>query len=685
MTDLDEIFGPDGPLARSIPGFRSRPSQVAMARAVAESIEQRSCLIAEAGTGTGKTFAYLVPALLSGAKTIVSTGTKTLQDQLFRRDLPLLREALRVPVSVALLKGRANYVCHHHLERTQREGRLVRREDAVWLERIRRFANTSTTGDRGELADVPEDATIWPLVTSTRDNCLGQECPHHKECFVLEARRQAQQADLVVVNHHLFFADVMLRDEGAGELLPACNAVIFDEAHQLPETATLFFGESVSTAQMVELARDTRAASLAAARDFAELPAAAEKLEPAARQLRLALGKEEARLSAEALRTMAGMQSALETVEQSLRALAGLLEAQQSRSEDLAACHRRALDLLGRLAFWRLPDDNEAVRWAEVSTHSVQLNTTRLSIAETMQRELDAQPRGWIFTSATLSVRGDFAHYRDQLGLVDARAESWESPFDYPHQGLLYVPQGLPDPNEPDYTDRVVSALLPVLRASGGRAFCLFTSLRAMRRAAEGIRRGLADGGLDYPVLVQGEGVRAELLERFRHLGNAVLVGSQSFWEGVDVKGEALSVVIIDKLPFAPPDDPVLAARIERMRAEGRNPFFDYQLPHAVISLKQGAGRLIRGESDRGVLMICDPRLIAKPYGKRVWQSLPPMRRTRELSEVEAFFAGAAEPVSTSAYAASPVAARAGVATREAGQQAATGENSHDGIDSNAS
>lgn len=638
MIDLDAIFAETGVLADAVPGFRTRPSQLELARSIARAIEWRECLVAEAGTGTGKTFAYLVPVLLSGVKTIVSTGTKTLQDQLFKRDIPALRAALRVPVTVALLKGRANYLCHHRLERTVREGRLASRQDVDHLRRVERFAATTSTGDRGELADVPEDSTLWPLVTSTRDNCLGQECAHHKACFVLAARREAQQADVVVVNHHLFFADVMLRDEGAAELLPACNAVVFDEAHQLPETATLFFGESVSTAQVQDLARDARSAALTATRDFPALPAACDQVEKAGRDLRLVFGRDEGRFALDAARQRRDFEPALSAALDALRALRALLEDQQGRSEDLGDCARRAAELEGRWVRWQTGEDPDSVRWVETYTHALQLNATRLSVAETMQRELEAQPRAWIFTSATLSVQGDFTHYRSRMGLDHARCVAWESPFDFPNQGLLYVPRELPDPNSTDYVAAVVDALVPVLRASRGRAFCLFTSLRAMARGSELLRVAFEREGLAFPLLTQGEATRTDLLERFRRLGNAVLVGSQSFWEGVDVKGDALSVVAIDKLPFAPPDDPVLAARIERMKAEGRNPFMEYQLPSAVIALKQGAGRLIRDEADRGVLVICDPRLVSKPYGKRIWQSLPPMRRTREVADVERFF-----------------------------------------------
>ncbi|QKS28434.1 ATP-dependent DNA helicase [Accumulibacter sp.] len=638
---LAEVFSASGPLAAAVPGYRPRPQQLELAESIAAAMAGNRVLVAEAGTGTGKTYAYLVPALLSGGKVIVSTGTRNLQDQLFARDIPTIRKALGLPVKVALLKGRANYLCHHHLARSLADGRFLTREDAAWAQRIARFARTTRSGDKAECVDVPENATVWPLVTSTRDNCLGQECPHHKECFVLAARREALAADVVVVNHHLFFADVMLRDEGTAELLPACNTVIFDEAHQLPEVASLFFGDSVSTAQLLELARDAQSEGLAAARDCLDLPRLCSRLEKDVRDLRLTLPLEPARHALPQLTARAGFADALATVIAAVEALAGLLETQAQRGEVLDNCWRRASDLLQRLQAWQSGSNDDFVRWAETYTHALQLNATPLAIAGIMQKQMSGHPRAWIFTSATLAVQNDFGHYCSEMGLVDAASARWESPFDYPRQALLYAPRNLPDPNGADHAEAVVGAAWPVLRASGGRAFFLCTSLRAMRRVHELLADRLARDGLELPLLLQGEQGKNELLERFRRLGNAILIGSQSFWEGVDVRGDALSLVVIDKLPFAPPDDPVLSARIERLRSEGRNAFLEYQLPRVVINVKQGAGRLIRDESDRGVLMICDPRLITKTYGKRIWRSLPPMQRTRELAEAVAFFSAA--------------------------------------------
>jgi ATP-dependent DNA helicase DinG len=640
---LASVFGPDGPLAARISDYRVRPQQLEMAQRVADAIRDDAVLVCEAGTGTGKTLAYLVPALLSGGKIIISTGTKTLQDQLFRRDLPAVREALAVPVTTALLKGRANYVCHYHLEQGLASGLLPNREDTVHLRAIARFARVTRSGDKAELAEVPEESPAWNLATSTRENCLGQSCPRYADCFVMAARREALAADVVVVNHHLFFADVMLKDEGMAELLPACNAVIFDEAHQLPETATLFFGESVSTGQLVDLARDARVETLAGARDVPGLPHLTAALEKAARDLRLSLPGENARHSAAALGDKREFAAALSALDLAVEALRAGIEPLASRSEGLGRCVERVLEMQSKLERWR--DDGREhgglVRWVEVFSHALQLNATPLSVAEVFRRQVDGHPRAWIFTSATLAVGGDFSHYRGALGLDDARTACWDSPFDYAAHALLYVPARLPDPGSADHTPAVAAAALPLIKASGGRAFLLFTTLRAMRLAHRLLHAEFAREKLEFPLLLQGEGSRTELLERFRRLGNAVLVGSASFWEGVDVRGEALSLVVIDKLPFAPPDDPVLAARLEALEREGRNAFMEYQLPRAVISLKQGAGRLIRDEDDRGVLAICDPRLFSKPYGRRIFPWLPPMKQTRDLDEVLRFIASA--------------------------------------------
>jgi ATP-dependent DNA helicase DinG len=643
-AEVERLFGAGGPLGPAVGSYRPRRSQTEMAKAVAAAIASQSTLIAEAGTGTGKTFAYLVPALLWGGKTIVSTGTKNLQDQLFLRDIPTVRAALQAPVSVALLKGRSNYVCHYHLERTLQNGRMTSRDDVGHLREISRFLKMTSSGDKAELARVPENAMIWNLVTSTRDNCMGAECQYYQDCFVMKARKEAQQADVVVVNHHLFFADVALKDSGIAELLPSANTVIFDEAHQLPDTATLFFGDTFSTSQVLELCRDVLAEGLSNARDGADWGKVVTVVEKAARDLRLTFPQDIVRLSLPQIAPSSDFFPALQTLKDELDGMLAVLETQAARAETLEQCRERGIELAQKLKDWKydpkakVTAGEEAVYWVEAYTTSLQLHKTPLSIAPIFNGQREGVPRSWIFTSATLAVKNDFSHFSEQMGLTGEPSRTWPSPFNYEQQGILYVPQGLPDPNSMGYTDAVLDLALPVIEAAGGKTFLLCTTLRAVKRAAERLRDEFEKRGLPFPLFVQGDKGRTELLDQFRKAGNGVLIGSQSFWEGVDVRGDALSLVIIDKLPFAPPDDPVLAARIEVMEKQGKNGFMHHTLPEAIINLKQGAGRLIRDEGDRGVLMLCDPRVISKPYGKRIWQSLPSFKRTREQAEVIAFF-----------------------------------------------
>ncbi|MEO8385125.1 MAG: ATP-dependent DNA helicase [Betaproteobacteria bacterium] len=658
MSEISVIFGPEGPLAKHIEGFRHRQSQIEMAEKIDAAVKRSGVLVVEAGTGTGKTYAYLVPALHSGGKVIISTGTKNLQDQLFRRDIPTVIKALGIPVSTALLKGRANYVCLHHLDAAIADGRFLSREDTKHIRIIRRFADRCLsgggTGDKAELPDVSERSSAWPAAVSTRENCLGSQCGQYADCFVMKARKAAMEAEVVVVNHHLFFADLVLKDDGAQDLLPACNTVIFDEAHQLPETATMFFGEVVTTSQLIELARDSRLAGVAHAGDFKDLQDAAGALDMAARDLRLVMHEDNTRIPGKSITGRDGFAEAYANCQEKVAELREMLESQSDRAQELANCLERADEFASRLTRWQDASIEGYVRWAEVFGHSLALHLTPLSIANIFKSQVFGQKRAWIFTSATLAVKGEFSHYQTEMGLVNDVAEDefvddafaertvetafWPSPFDYPRQALLYVPDKLPAPNTFEHTEAVVAAALPLIEAAAGRTFLLFTSLKAMDRAYESLKVHFETRGWEFPLLVQGEGTRNELLERFRKLGNAVLVASQSFWEGVDVKGEALSLVVIDKLPFAPPDDPVLAARIDAINQSGGNAFMQYQVPHAAITLKQGAGRLIRDETDRGVLMICDPRLVEKPYGRRIWQSLPPMKRTRLEADAVAFF-----------------------------------------------
>ena len=645
MPELERIFSSDGALAASFNLYRPRTQQLEMAARIGESLSDNGVIVAEAGTGTGKTLAYLVPALLAGGKTIVSTGTRALQEQLFRRDIPALLAALGIPVKVSLLKGRANYVCRHYLERNLADGRFASPEEAATLHRIQRFAATTQSGDRAEASGIRESHPAWQYAISSRENCLGGECSHFRDCFVMKARKEALEAELVVVNHHLFFADLWLRDEGVAELLPASNTVVLDEAHQLAETAALFFGQSISTGQLIDLARDARHIALVLLRDMPEAAKLADALDKAAKTLRMSVAETQLKLPAKIALTRDAFVGALEAAASALQALQTLLQAQSERDEEIANCHVRAHELSTRLHRWRTQEAADWVRWVEVAGRSMVLQSTPLNIADLFGQQVLQDNRAWVLTSATLSVGGDFSHLLTRLGLDSAQTLCVDSPFNYPEQGLIYIPLNLPEPNTREHTQAVVEAALPVLEASGGRAFMLFTSLRAMDNAKAMLTEAFASRGLDFPILAQGDDSKQVLLERFKQSGNAVLLGSQSFWEGVDMPGEALSVVIIDKLPFAPPDDPVVAARIARINEAGGNSFMDYQLPEAVISLKQGAGRLIRSETDRGILMLCDPRLTSKSYGRKVLDALPPMKRTRRLEDVVDFFKPVSECV----------------------------------------
>lgn len=605
-----------------------------MAEATAETIAANETLIVEAGTGTGKTFAYLMPALQSGKKIIISTGTRHLQDQLFAKDLPVVRSALNAPLQTALLKGRSNYLCWHRMGIAATDGKQLSGRQLHELEQVRAWSARTHSGDVAELGAVPEDSAVWPRVTSTVENCLGQECEYFQDCFVVRARRQAQDADIVVINHHLLFADMVLKEEGFGELLPGADAFIIDEAHQLPEVASVFFGVSLSSHQLRDLVRDTRLEQLREAGDMQDLPDAADKLESITHQLRLALGQTDRRAAWSEVAGDVALQSVLQQLAECLQQLLDWLEIAAERGKGLESCRARAALLCERLTLLMNSASSEYIHWFETFRTSFRLNLTPLNVAPVFRSCMEALPSAWVFTSATLAVGDSFEHFAGQLGLDDARRLKLDSPFDYQRNALLYLPENMPAPNERHYVDAVVSCTRDVLEASAGRAFVLFTSHSALQSAAA----QLADT-LDYPLLVQGTAPRRELLERFRELGNAVLLGTGSFWEGVDVRGAALSCVIIDKLPFSSPGDPILQARIEALREQGINPFMAYQLPHAVISLKQGVGRLIRDHSDRGVLVLCDPRLRGKAYGRIFLKSLPNMPSTRNVDDVHEFFA----------------------------------------------
>lgn len=618
------MLGESGPLSKILPGFQPREGQIELAAAVEQAIASSETLVAEAGTGIGKTFAYLAPAMMSGNKVIISTGTKHLQDQLFHKDLPTLRDALKINLDAVLLKGRANYLCHYRLKKALGESAQQGHAEFVGLKGIELWGADTKTGDKAEHQSLSEDHRLWPRVTSTVENCLGQECPDYNKCFVIKARRAAQDADLVVINHHLFCADLALRDSGFGELLPDAEAIILDEAHQLPEVATRFFGRTLSSRQLQDLTKDTLAELLTDAADMPELLSEVQSLPQTVARLRYAMGREGQKAAWQPLLEKQEFKDSVEELDKQLATLAEDLEAIAERSQGLQVCHRRCLMLREMLVSLQKPQE-KYVHWFETTRQGFLLHQTPLDIAAIFQEYQQGLSSAWVFTSATLAVGKNFSHFCRRLGIEDETDGQWKSPFDYEKNGLLYAPDNLPEPNAPDYTQAVIAAVKPFLEANSGGSFFLFTSYRALQLAAETLVESL-----DKTVLVQGDAPRPVLLEQFRKAGNAVLLATSSFWEGVDVRGKALSCVIIDKLPFASPGEPVLEARLAAMREQGQNPFMDYQLPQAVIALKQGAGRLIRDVNDQGLLIICDPRLRNKPYGKRFISSLPPMPRTTD-------------------------------------------------------
>ncbi len=641
--DLAAMFGEYGPLADCLDGFAPRPEQLAMAEEVRAAIRDGRHLVVEAGTGTGKTLAYLVPALLSGHRIIISTGTRTLQDQLYHRDLPTIGKALGRPVDVRLLKGRANYLCLYRWDALKSNTERASASIAADLPRLQRWADRTLTGDIAEIVDLQEDSPVWPRVTSTVDNCLGTRCAWFEGCHVFAARQAAREADLVVVNHHLLMADLTMKEEGFGELLPGADAVIVDEAHHFPKVAQGFFNTTVGSGQVNDLVADIRGEAVRAGLFDGGLGRALDGVRHAADDARAALPGRDGNIAwAE---TGDRFHDALFALGEVVGELGEALSPITGGNAGLARCAERTESVLGALGVIRDADDDEVLRWIRPGARSFTANVTPLDASREIRTLLDARPSTWIFTSATLAVRDDFHHFTSRLGIDDAeiRSRRIPSPFDFPRIARLYLPSGLPSPNDPDYTERAVAAMLDVVRASRGRAFLLFTSHRALRLAAD-ILAAAAD--FDFPLLVQGQLPRTRLLEQFSQLDNAVLLGTATFWEGVDIRGHDLVLVAIDRLPFASPGDPMLAARLESIRNHGGNPFRDYQLPEAVLSLKQGVGRLIRDYDDYGVVMICDPRILEKGYGRDFLASLPPMPVSRELAEIEDFFAAREGPSS---------------------------------------
>lgn len=670
-------FAKDGPLAQAFPGFRPRGGQLGFALALADTLAQQGTLVAEAGTGTGKTFAYLTPALLSGSTIIISTGGKPLQDQLYKKDVPALSRALGLHPKTAVLKGRANYVCLERLQHVVEDGvPLPERDSHVKLRKIARFAEISRIGDRAELADVPENDPLWPMVTSTRENCLGDKCPHYEECFVKRAREEAQNAQIVIVNHHLYLSSIALKRENQGMdgMLPKADLTVFDEAHQLPAVATAFFGTRFSTYQLEDIAQEAEGLGKSRAADGAQWTKLADAVRKAVNEFKLAcyaVGLMEGdRKAVDAIERFGEIAKPLGDLLKAFGALGMALKLNAGRSEELNVLYAYCTEVHDEAERWRevavglskaekkteesdkasereSGKDAGVVRWVEVMKSGIRFNQTPLSFASDFREMRQSEGGSWLFTSATLSTGGangsapDFRHYLREVGLAqeECRAEQWPSPFNYWEQGVFYLPDlPAPDRNTLEHVERVVEAAWPLIVAAGGRTFFLCTSIAGMERAADLLEAKIEANGLDYPLLVQNEMPRNALVEEFRRRGNAVLVGSMSFWEGVDVQGDALSLVVIDKIPFAPPDDPVTNARCEAIRRSGAHPFFVHSVPEAVISLKQGAGRLIRSETDRGVLMLGDSRVVTKNYGRTVLASLPDFYRTRRLDRALAFF-----------------------------------------------
>ena len=633
MSGPAELLSENGPFVAHIDNFSVRREQQQLAEEISNAINNGESLICEAGTGTGKTLAYLVASILSNKKIIISTGTKHLQDQLFNKDLPVAINALGALISPVLLKGRSNYLCLHRLKQSEIDGGSLTGKKQSELTSVKKWSLQTDSGDLSELTTLSENSRLYPHITSTVENCLGRECNEYDECFVFKARKKAMESQLVIVNHHLLFADLSLKETGFGEILPQADIIIFDEAHQLPELASEFFSQSLSSRQLNDLINDCRTAYFAELNDVPEFLKLLDKLQTKIKQLRLAFGTEDRKMEWNIIAKNEEKHAAFTQFRIELNELCNALDELSVRSRSLENCLHRCGDIIEMLATYLERESDEHVQWIETRGKGFILYQTPLDISSRFQSRLAEHDCQCIYTSATLAVGNDFRHFASRLGLTNVNAMSWSSPFNYAQQALLYLPQDMPDPRDASYVNLVIEHAIPVIEASQGHTFILFTSYRALEQA-----RLLIKDKINYPVMVQGDMPRSELLNRFRETKHAVLLGTQSFWEGVDVRGRALSCVIIDKLPFAPPDDPVLKARSINMEKKGQNPFIDYQLPEAIITLRQGVGRLIRDINDNGVLMICDPRLQTKSYGRKFISSLPEMKITNDITDVQLFF-----------------------------------------------
>ncbi len=630
---ISNIFSVNGELSQSIKGFRPRTEQIEMAHAVGESIQNKSSLVIEAGTGTGKTFAYLAPALVFGKKTIISTGSKNLQDQLFNRDLPAIKKALNFTGKIALLKGRANYLCLERLDQVIAQGVLGDKSVLAELSKVRTWNNSTKTGDFTECIELAEDSPIIPQLTSTAESCLGTDCPNYSECYVASARKKALNADLVVVNHHLFFADMAVKESGFGELIPNAEVIIFDEAHQLPDIASQYFGQSLTSRQLFDLCKDINIVYRTELKDMQQLGTTSDTLLKVIQDFRLLLGNgSNVRGNWRELYTQSAVKKSFELLQEKIDFLAEVIKLALGRSQTLDSIFERVESI--KIQLKRLSETNIVgyCYWYEGNGRQFGLHITPLTVADKFGAQLEAKEAAWIFTSATLEVGGTFNHFCLRLGIENATQKILPSPFNYSEQSLLCVPRYLPNTNQANTLNSLGEMLLPVIEANKGRCFVLCTSYSMMRGLAEYFREKS-----NLSILLQGETSKGKLLEQFIKETHSVLVATSSFWEGVDVRGDALSLVIIDKLPFTAPDEPLLKARIEDCHLQGGDPFNDIQIPEAVITLKQGVGRLIRDVTDRGVVIICDNRLVMRNYGETFLKSLPNSSRTRDLNKVIQF------------------------------------------------
>lgn len=632
QEQIEHIFSLEGALNQSIQGFRPRAEQLDMAQAVGETIETKSSLVVEAGTGTGKTFAYLAPALVFGKKTIISTGSKNLQDQLFNRDLPAIKKALNFSGKIALLKGRANYLCLERLDQVIAQGVLGDKSVLAELSKVRKWNNGTKTGDFTECTELAEDSPIIPQLTSTAESCLGTDCPNYGDCYVANARKKALNADLVVVNHHLFFADMAVKESGFGELIPQADVIIFDEAHQLPDIASQYFGQSLTSRQLFDLCKDINIVYRTELKDLQQLGTTSDTLLKVVQDFRLLLGEGNIRGNWRECYEQSAVKKAFELLQEKMVFLSEVIKSALGRSQTLDSIFERVESIKNQLK--RLAETNVVgyCYWFEANGRQFGLHITPLTVADKFGEQLSTKEAAWIFTSATLEVGGTFKHFCERLGIEHARQKILPSPFNYPEQSLLCVPRYLPNTNQVHTLKTLGEMLLPVIEANQGRCFVLCTSYAMMRGLAEYFRENS-----ELSILLQGETSKGKLLEQFIQESHSVLVATSSFWEGVDVRGDALSLVIIDKLPFTAPDEPLLKARIEDCRLQGGDPFYDIQIPEAVITLKQGVGRLIRDVTDRGVVIICDNRLVMRNYGEIFLKSLPNSSRTRDLNKVIQF------------------------------------------------